>query len=422
MTGPITTQNITLKEAVPQVRTVGKSAGIVSVNCECDSVTISENNDVKEDESAFNKLKEGISDVANKITETAKQIILAPLGFGAVVLKTIGIFSPLMDFIEGDKKQTVKDLNKVLQGIQTKLNEDNAFSESLSADSKEAIKKLIGSVTELSGNKDFQSRDISELIAKWRENKDHKTLLEMAEHIRKGECTKFVDEELKKQFIEALESLGQALAELSGQPDSSAKREVYGELTKAADKVVDNVEIHNGKGGDANFTKEDKEKIAENFEGAARHVENVTNNPELASLIPHTYSRLFMWVESLYDFLQEWLETKEEEKEKEEKLCEERCEQKKKYYEMRHKEEVAKKKEMHFRALMHEMMQKIRYAKLNKFEREKVNGAYYYAKDISTSEAYKADYYESKKCEVVESMPPSYVCGNGFILDLDITC
>ena len=432
MTGPvkIAGQNIALKEA-PKVLPQGEAASEkietdISINCECDSVTIKEDNAGKRQEESKSILQNITDGIKTTVVNGVTGAFMGSLGFSVTVFKMVGAFSPLIDFIDSltgtDKKKTIKDLNDILQNIQAKIANDKNLSESISPESKEAIKKLVNSVSELNKNKDLQNMDISGLINKWRQAGDHNALLQLADKIRNKECAQFTDEGLREQFVEGLESLGQALAELSGQPDSRAKREVHGELKKAADKVVDNVEIHNTRGGDTNFTLEDKEKIKDNFNDAGKHIINVAENPKSASLMPNLFSRLFSWVTSLYDFLQEWFEAKEEEKEKEEKLCEERCEQKKKYYEVKHREEVAKKKEMYFKALMREMLEKIRYAKMNQFEKETVNRTYDYAKNNSASEAYKADYYESKKCEIVESMLPSYVCQDGFTLDLDITC
>lgn len=396
MTGPVTSQNIVTREVVFKTKTTPKTSDAVLVNIEPDKVTTP--------------------------TPSLGGEICKIVSNG--ILNIVGMFSPLINLLNLTQspkgKVTVEDLSKILNGIKTNMEKDKSVSEALSPESKQAIEKLVKSVLEMSKNNSLKDLDISKLIEKWRQSGSHNALLEMANKIKNKECVQFEDEELRKQFIEGLESLGEALEEAGKQPDSSAKNQVKDELKQAADKIVDNVEIHNERGSDKNYTQEDKEKIKQNFEDASSHIHNVTENPSLAKLIPNSISRLYFWAESITEFLERWYAEKEEEKEREEKLCEERCVQLKKYYEIRHRAEVAKKKERYFKALIKEMMQKIRYVMLTRFEKEKIKTILDYAKYHLTSEASKANYYDTKRCEIVDSLPPSYVCGDG--LDLDVTC
>lgn len=393
-------------------------------------------------------------------------VVTAPLqaltgGIGIVtgaisgyILKLTSVFSPFVDFVnsacptqetEGNRceKKTVKDLTTVLKGVQAQINADKELHNQLSPESRERLFRLFDTVSELSKREDLKNLDITQLIANWRQHRSTRALLHLSQRLRNGQCARFREERLRETFIDSLESLAQALEEIRSHPPSENRDQAEQEITSAADHTVNAVERHNERGGDENFTPEDRQYVGHELRETSRHVGNVIHNPTLSNFVQSCYSGLCSLVSSIHDFLTSWLDDffEEQEVREKEKQCEERKEAKKEFHKLCNRHKIARRKAEIFREMMIEAKKKLlHFLKIRDEEKcksqrneRKYNHAYLQVDKFSVIHGelknnYKLhgnreDFYKAKDDEVLSDMPPSTVCDpSGTNLEFDLIC
>ena len=368
-----------------------------------------------------------------------------------VVMKMIGIFSPLTNFLgafvgladptgsDKEKKQkTVGELNGLLKGIEGTITNDKMLSKKLSKESKEALARLEKDVSVLSSREDLQKLDLSTVIAKWRESGDHRHLLEMAEKLRRGECVPFSNKKLRQEFIEGLESFAQALEEALQNPPSEDRNTAVRELKQGANAHVNGLDRVVQRGGEQNLTVDDKKYIKGQFEEASEHAQTVIRDENLSRFIPSTKQGLGDWADEVIDYIREWYlndveEEEEEEREKNEKQCEQRCAEIKKYDKACARYQFERKKAEEHKAWMENAKRKmLSFLRLMEFEKNnctqdqysKYGAEYDYAKSKYRYHGLGEDYYKSMEDSIEVSLPPAYVCEpeNIYSLRLDVSC
>lgn len=372
--------------------------------------------------------------------------------FNNTASKIVDVFSPFVNFINSpnntpsgskaeESHKTVKELTAVLLEIESDIKEDKALNENISEEGRKALDRLYSSISKLSERKDLQDMDVSELVAKWKKDPSSRVLLKMAERLREGKCKKFQDERLRKAFIQSLTVLAESLDEINSHPPSSLREQAAGEIRIAADRVVDSVELHDARDGDENFTDKDRRIIMQNFKESKEHVENVTNDEQLSVFVEKTKESLDYFCFDIYEMMQEWFEETLEEEQEERKLCEEREEQKKEIDKMcRLHKANGRKAEEYFRYMESFKTKMKEFFRMKAIEESKRNfnsrvynyaenelsksiGQYRNAKELYRTESVREDFYKSQEDEIVDSLPPSYVCSNSlFSLELDLHC
>lgn len=251
------------------------------------------------------------------------------------IFNVLKIFSPLVDLVmgvnslenpENSKEEIVSSLSNVLKGIQSSIESNKDLNGKLSKRASEALDRLYKSMSLIEGNKDIKSMDIQELISHWKESKNHKALLEMAERIRNGQCSHISNRDLRRGLIEALESFAASLEEASNHPQNKARDEVIEILQDGASEIVENVTLIEEKGGDENLTENDKQTITENFQRAKEKAEEVVQDPKKSEFIENSKKELIHWISYITNLIEEWgREEKEEEikekKKKDKEIC-----------------------------------------------------------------------------------------------------
>ena len=374
-----------------------------------------------------------VSTQDSSCTKINKDVTKGPTIISPLVIKTMAlIFSPFVTFINSfsntiqnltntDKKQTAKDLVDMLEDIEKEVTDNKDLDKNLSGESKAALAKLFKEVDEISKREDLKDLDISELIKKWRESESSKVLLGIADRIKQGESININDEKLKRAFVEGLESFASVLDEISKHPPSKETDQAKKIAVEGATSILDGVKKVDEKGSDSNLTNEDKRYIGEKLNFAADCACELSGNPALSGLLGSVLEKLLDWSYFIFDWFENYYQEIEEEKKQEEKLCKERKEEKKQFYELQRLAEKAKLKERYFKGLINEILTKLKNELHTKFEKDKMKGSLENAKNKYRSEASNGDYYCEKKCEILDDMPPSSVCGT-YNLELDLTC
>ena len=248
----------------------------------------------------------------------------------------------------------------------------------------------------------------------------------IAEHVSSDKDIKWTDPKLQDCLNKGLCTKADGLIYAEEKEDNcctEVKQEVIGKLNRALKHDLTAVEVIVRNGTD-DLEHEDRKIVATSLKKSLDETKTITENSSMMSFLGEIGERLRNWVFTFYDFILDFFREieEEEEKRKKEKQCEERCRLKEEFYVARRKAEEAKNKKRYYKALIHEMVQKIRFEKLKKAEKENANNTVLYAKEKSRQESLKADHYENEKCDIVCSMPPASVCGDSLNLELDITC
>lgn len=365
------------------------------------------------------------------------------------------IFSPFVDMVNSlafgnnepqtqeSNKKTVKDFTAVLCGIEDRIKNNPDLSKRLTKESRAALEKFYSTVSKLNQRKDLQNMDISQLIAKWRRDPNSAALLQMAQNIRQGQCHHFTNRRLREVFIRSLESLGTALERLENQPQSTEAQQGIQEIQQAANPIVDNVEIHQQREGDANYTEEDRHRMYENFRTSRDCILRITNDPNLSQ---HT-NELQEFVSYLSEFIEylfnEIEESRREEEQRQLKIqCEERCRQMEEIRKLCEKHKAKKTKSDLLYLLMNAAKKKMFNFIRNKYLEKNHSGYNNYKLGYTTEqeekhvfkyEAYRneyrnerilEDFYKDKEQEIQLDLMPSYVCEHEPVtkIDFDLTC
>lgn len=352
--------------------------------------------------------------------------------FGDKVIKILNIFSPLIFFInnfDSKKVSEKEDSRKVVYEFSDALDKivnNEELNKLLSRESKQRVDRLSKAVSVIRKLEGLSNSEMSELIRNWRESEDTKYLLEMAKRIRSRHCAPFKDERLRQAFIRSLESLAFALEEISKHPYNPESQRAVEEITQGAHSTVDAVEHHNEKGGDGNFTQADKKFVKDKLENATNHASEVVNNPTLSKYLGSACSCLRNWISYTNEFIRDWYEEQEEELEdKEKKLCEERKLKEKLAYELCRIKCIKARRAENFYFMMKHAQRKIeeflqiksKYCN-TKYGLDKHERNYDFSRTKYRCEAISAEFYETKKNEIIDSLPPCYVGGSS----LDLLC
>lgn len=357
--------------------------------------------------------------------------------FSGKVQRILYIFSPFMLFVNSLKAldrdgknpgQITDQLSSAVGGIVNNKELDQLLSSEL----KERLDRLAKVVSTLEQKEGLSNSAMSELIRNWRESEDTKYLFQMARSIRRGNCAPFEDESLREAFIRSLESLAFALEEISKQPSNADSQCAANEIKKAAHCTVDAIECHNNKGGDKNFTQTDKEFARNKLSSASEHASNVVNNPTLSKYLGRAYSLLKSWISCINNFIKAWQEEEKERAEtKRKKLCRGRKEKEKLLFEICRVKHIKQKRADTFYSLMKHAQRKIDEINLSQgghkycYAEKKLNehkANYDFANTKRRCEAMSVQFYEAKAEEIVQSLPPSYICDSGLYLGLNLIC
>src|SRR3989338_7985727 len=280
--------------------------------------------------------QEVASQVANPLTGILNSLCSFSSILTETVGKVIGFFSPVLNFVnnvgivsgtqnENTGKLTVDQFTDALSDVLTKIDNDKSLSESLSPGAKQRLQNLKTVVSELAQREDLQDLNLSELIQRWRNTRDAQALLRMAEIMRNPEeCgqsgIRFTNEELRRTFINGLESLGLSLEELLANHPDPRRERARAHIVSAADSLVDAEERLLERGSDENLTSEDRNFIRERFRDSTRSIQSVTDDPELSDCLEYTCSGLKQWVKYIYKIIENMFEEREEMRKEEEKL------------------------------------------------------------------------------------------------------
>ncbi|MBI3591812.1 MAG: hypothetical protein HY094_10595 [Candidatus Melainabacteria bacterium] len=367
-------------------------------------------------------------------------------------------FKPLLNLISGveeingnsDAEITAGQFTTVLKDVLSKINTDENINRNLSSQSREELERLRATVSRLSERKDLQSEDITGLIQRWRSSRDTQAIFRMVAMLRNqegnnGNNVQFTDEELRRAFVNGLESLALSLEEIMSHPPSEIRDQAQGHITQSLDHTVNAVERHHTRRGDLNHA--DREYICQELGSACRHAETVINDEGMSSCLGCSRQSLSDWTSYVQEFITSWFEEKaeeereeevKEEKEKAEKLCEERCEEKKLIEAMCRMHRVKRKIAEEFYSLMKQALSKIQgiirvrdesnlnYHKDYRAESESRHYSrnYDYVRNKYREESASEQYYKNREDEIEDSLSPSYVCENIGMgnLELDLHC
>ena len=178
------------------------------------------------------------------------------------------------------------------------------------------------------------------------------------------------------------------------------------------------------------------------FEPANNEEEQGSKESSLGSLLGSFFNSFCDCVSSIFGSIFDFFECeqKEEEKREEKKLCEERCEKEREAEEEHILHLNAERKKKDFLALVKKA--KTESSRLAAIIREEENnfirhkskylratnalsverGKESYAESMARHEAGNESYYEREEGELLDSMPPSYVCHNPYPSLLDFHC
>ena len=293
------------------------------------------------------------------------------------VKKVADVFTPFLNFVdnltnvtsgagEGDKKTTVSLLGSIFGDISSKIGSDKELKDGFSKESQDAIKSILQGLGQIQKQQNIGDSELRALISRWRDDRDHRALFEMAERIRRGETVE-MDENLRRVFIESLEHLARDLEALGNKPDGDTKTKVQGLLTQTGDNLVNGVERVNERGGSANLNPEDRQYIRGQITQAAEHIQTIRQDEELYNFIKDIDD--LKWVDEIIEDLRKWFdelerqEEVEQERRDKEKKCEERKELVRKAEQL-HKEHIdERRKADYFKMWIQNLKRKIFFAK-----------------------------------------------------------
>lgn len=352
-------------------------------------------------------------------------------------------FSPFLDFVNltDSNKKTVKDLSQILLESKTKLDNDKSFN--VSNKTKEAINRLYESLSKVTQREDLQSVDVTELIRRWRQDPQSRVLFELAERLQNGQCAPFQDRRYKEALIRSLRVLAEGLDEISRQPQSPQSEAATQEIIQAANPIVDTVQLHQARWGDANFTSADRRQVAENFSICREHLGNVVNDPNLASVLRNVRDAFSDLINHISSFIETWHRDYEQEQ-KEEKtrlsqLCEERDQVKEQIRVILARLQKKTQEKIRYKTLAEEKWKEFCYYKLLKqkileilgtrnknynraaFKLNESKANYLRAENSRVLFSKETHSYEHIKQEILDLLLPSYICdktGNNLELDL----
>ena len=337
------------------------------------------------------------------------------------IVKAIGVFFPLIKLISdiansfdlsningNTKEETISQLHKTIDSIKDKV--EQSKDQDLTKKTSETLERLCKTMEAIEKNKNISNKDIKDLIHEWRENKDHKTILELAMRIGDGKCESIKSNELKQALKEALESFATALEEAKGHPPCPKRDKAIKALEHGAGKIVDNVEIIDKKGDDSKLSKEEKKLICSNFKAAKEKAKEVIENPELSVFVKNSANLLQSFIDYVDYLTKKWEEEEKEEElrekeEKEQKLCDYRTQKRKETDQHIARLRIKEKESSNLRFLKEEARRKLSnlmlYYEYNKektnfksrFEDQKLNGESIKRKYLDKLN--EEDYYKS---------------------------
>lgn len=398
------------------------------------------------------------SNILSNVINSPLQVVTAGTslicgGINTHVLKLTDIFTPFTNFVNSSgstssgksEKKTVKDLANALKSVESQINEDKELNEKLSKESREKLQVLFSRMQELSKREDLQNMDVSQLIAQWRQTRSTRALLRLSQRLRNGQCVPFREERLRENFVESLETLAKALEEISSHPPSENRDRAAQGIVQAVDHTVSAVERHDERGGDENFTDEDKRSVGHHLKEASKHVENVVQDPALSYYVSSCYSSLCGLLTNIKGFLSCWLQEGEENckevKKRQEELCEERKKTKINFDKACRKHLTEKRRAENFRLMMIDAKNRLsHFLGIRDDEKTKVSRnerKYQYAKNQIDklcaehkhselkyiSHGSNEDHYSTQEEEISSTIGPSYVCSQTSLnLDIDLLC
>ena len=360
----------------------------------------------------------------------------------STVRKIFGQFSSCVDFFKTnlenltnlDKEKALNKMKNTLSQIGAAAGNDKDFK------IQSVVNRLQKTISEIDTKEEIENLDLANLIKKWKETKEGKILLEMAEMVENDECIEFSNDDLKEAFVKGLKSFGKALDEVMKNPPSQKRDCVKEELEKGACCLVDGLEPLTNKGSDKELTKTEKKYIGEKLKSATEHAENITKDklfPGSSKYVGCALHDLRHWISFTTEFLKHWPVCEKEKA----KLCEKRTDMKRRFRKSCNKHLYLKKLAEKACARMYEARVKADFYIMvfNKLKQMSNTSGGLYVEIKNEMEKYIAVYNsarnEYRSCisasqqakkiaqEIVSSLPPSYICSpTGLNLELDLVC
>lgn len=275
---------------------------------------------------------------------------------------------------EKDVRDVLAEIGMAIKGIAG----SNAMSDA-SDESKLAFAEFAKKITSISEKENICELELQELVRNWKSSEDTKYLYEVARRVEAGECSGIQKEEVKKAFINALRTFGQAMDDAKKNGSSSTVQA----LKPGANVLMEAVDTADGQ------TPEEVAPVLNQalMQSADIAIEVATDPEHAQFLSENTISSLISYAVDAYTFINDFLNEIEEERQaekEEEAKCEERLEKKRKFNELKARVANTKRRIQYKRALIGELKRKIAV----KLERLESSG------DVSMS---KLRSYVSKK-------------------------
>ena len=201
--------------------------------------------------------------------------LLNPVNFAFyfIAQKINGVFSPFIDLVNGldnpagnKTKVTVKEYAKTLDTVLSKITSDEGLMKGMTENSRGKLTQLQKTVTELEQRSDLQGLDMTELIHKWRHERNTEAIFELSERFRSSstdeKCPGPIDRKMRVTFADVLESLAHANKEILKHPPSKDRDRAYDHIVQATEGAVDAGECYANKGSAEKLTSEDKQFIS----------------------------------------------------------------------------------------------------------------------------------------------------------------
>lgn len=431
-----------------QITKVGQSIHATSDNksCHCSDGKNKVNN--KTDDQNIQEEESGLLSSVTNLAQKGISLLTSPFsgitgGLSLVANTLFSAFSPFLSFVNSSgEKKTVKDLTQSLLESKKSLE-----SVKVSKPTREAINRLYETVSKIAQRGDLQDMDISELIQRWKDDPNSRILFELIQKLERGECAPFKDKKYRRSLIESLRVLEEGIRRVENTPREERTphtETTRQELIQTADPMLDTMRLHEERGGDANFSPEDRRQVAENFSSMQHHIENILKSPAMSSCLGDFCSKLYGLLSLVKDFLMYWCLScgeSEEAKKEAERVCQERQAKIKKIDEIcrRHKIKKKKAEELYsmIKSTKERLMNFLSIKNAEKLKYDVKTRKYYYAKS-QVNENYNdleyakskyrcvsasVDYYKNLEEQGENSLGPSYFCESNVIdLELDVHC
>ena len=385
-----------------------------------------------------------IDTITSTVSSFVKGLNFASRCVNGYVFKMAKAFDPFLSFVNkidtpgGENKITAKELSEEFENSFSKLN--NVMGK-ISNENKTKLLELDTVLTRLSQRQDISSDKITELIKKWRENKNTQDLYVLVEHLKshKGKCADLETEKAKQLLGNTLDTLLKALEEIDSHPVSPDQQRAKQEVVGAIDTQVGNAEALEKAGSISKMSPDEKKKLVENEKKCQRHIHNLTEDPALKPFVSNSLDLLRQIQLEITEFWDEYYE--QVEKEEKERACEERCEMKKEIEKLCRKYEIKKSEAEKIYIVMlraKRKLQELLYLK-DEYEKhlslshkqyeflkhkiEKYSGIYSFF-DGKYENAKSAEYYYmAKEGNLDDMLPPESVCEDDKVsLNLNVIC